>query len=405
MTAPTSRANILLVAGGTGGHISPGLALAESFGRAGARPVFLSLGRNRTYPDFASPDFPLYFYDAPPIRKSALDLALFVPRIAAAFLRAWRLIGREGIEAVIGLGGYPMAPAVLAALARGRPVYLCEQNAVPGKVTRLLAGRARRIFLAIPLAPGSAVAPARLMLTGNPLRRRIAESIAGKAAPPQKKSKAGAADETPASELFDTLARRSGRKQALRVLVVGGSQGAVQLNRMVRAALDRMDDVLWVLQCGVNNIAALRAELSPDSYPALHLLDFTRDIHGLYRSADVLVCRAGAGVLTEAAGFGLPLVLVPYPFAADNHQRANAEVFAEAGAALLIDRRDEDPAEMIARLEELRDSKRRQAMSAAARSLARLSAADDIVATVLGDLNGAPQAGAPQAGGAAGESS
>lgn len=385
-TSTENRPRVLLVAGGTGGHISPGLALAEAFVASGARPVFLTLGRNRSYPDFAAVDFPLYFYDAPPIRRAPLALLLFPWRFARAVLRAFVLIGRERIQAVIGLGGYPMAPAMLAALLRGRLVYLCEQNAVPGKVTRLFSSRARRLFLTIPLAGsvGSLAASEKLLVTGNPLRRRIVAAI-------QNKDAGAGAGDSPADPLaegniFGTLMKRAGKVRALRVLVVGGSQGALQLNEMVKAALPDLPDVVWVVQCGVNNLEGLERGLPAADFPGLHLLGFTRDIHALYRSADVLVCRAGAGVLTEAAGFGLPLVLVPYPFAADNHQQANAEIFRDGGAARLIARRDTDPAELIGHLKELGDEKTRKSMGRAARGLARLTAAQDIAERVGADI-------------------
>ncbi len=372
--ASSAVPRVLLVAGGTGGHISPGLALAEELARAGLAPAMRTLARNRQYPDFAQADFPLYFYEAPPVRKSPLDLALFPARFCLAFLRAFLLIGRLDARAIVGLGGYPMAPAILAGIVRGRAVYLCEQNAVPGKVTRFLARRARRVFLAVPLVPSAAgfVPAEKLVLTGNPLREKIVSSMRA----PTSKS----------ADAFANLARAARKKNALRVLVVGGSQGATQLNAMVKAPLPLLPDALWMLQCGVRNLEQLSGEIDRTAFPNIELVGFTRDIHALYRSADVLVTRAGAGVLTEAAGFGLPLVLIPYPYAADDHQTANAEVFARAGAARLIARRDEDPGELIQALEELSDPTLRKRMGAAAQGLARLDAAALIVERIKADL-------------------
>lgn len=364
----------MIIAGGTGGHIVPGLGLAlELDRRASGRTHFLSLEKNRGYADFREQSFPIHFYDAPPIAKRPKALLGFPLRFLKALLAARKLMRAEQIELVVGMGGYSIFPGMVAARLLGLPYYLCEQNAVPGRATRLFAGRATRIFLNFPVAAAhrQSFAAERLVSAGNPLRpalhdlaakarkrlaQRISKQAAGKSAKKSSKQAGKAARQKQA-------ARKTGARQPkLKVLVLGGSQGAAQINAMVLAAVQQMQASgkasasgivgRWIVQCGEKNLPDMQSalgELNAQGVKtsSVELLGYHPRIADFYAQADVIVARAGAGVLAEALAFGLPMILVPYPFAADNHQLANAEYLAEAGAAACIRTRGTEPDELV----------------------------------------------------------
>ena len=359
---------ILVVAGGTGGHIVPGLALAASIIERGGSVEFLSIERNREYPGLSGGAFPVHFYDEPPFPSGPLALFVLVWKLWRAVRRARHLFQERDVQALVVMGGYPGFPALLAARISGRPFFLCEQNAVAGRVTRLFAKRARVVFLNLPLAqdlPG-----ATLEHTGNPLR--------------------------PALLAAANQARESQSRGAPCVLVLGGSQGAVQLNEIVLGLVPKLEArgvrLLW--QCGERNLDSVSGRLPAGLKNSVELFGYRAGIESLFLEADVLFARAGAGVISEGLVFGLPMLLVPYPFAADNHQKANARILAEAGAAVVIDQRDNDPAatrrELLSLLD---DPERRARMAASARRLARPEAAAVIAERVLENLRGAGQPG------------
>ncbi|MEQ9363818.1 MAG: glycosyltransferase, partial [Leptospirales bacterium] len=277
----------LIIAGGTGGHIVPGLGLALEFAAAGDAVHFLSLEKNRAYADFKDASFPVHFYAAPPLSKRPLALVTFPFRFARALWRAWRLLREQAVSCVVGMGGYSIFPGIVAARLSGVPYYLCEQNAVPGRATRLFAGGARRVYLNFPVRDAqlsAAFSPARALLAGNPLRPQL-KAIAGtpegsaqiksrrnKSTERKKQSGAGR------SAQGEAVARGQG---GLTVLVLGGSQGAAQINAMVAAAIPELDGGpragsgskkksgpidRWIIQCGERNLEAMRALLPPERF-------------------------------------------------------------------------------------------------------------------------------------------
>lgn len=354
----------LIVAGGTGGHITPGLALALELQRS--LPVdFLSLEKNRVYADFQTAPVRFFFYTAPNLSLRPPGVLLLPWRMLRAFLFARRLMQREGYAFVVGCGGYSMAPALLAARSLGLPYYLLEQNVRPGRATRLFARNARAIFANFPLpaaALGAQAAP--VVVAGNPLRPAIRSALGADGA------RADFAAGGPAT-----------------VLVLGGSQGAQQINEMCLQALAAAPELRrhrWLIQCGEKNIRAMQARLGATADGSIQLYGYVTGVDAMYRAADALICRAGAGVLAEALAFGLPIIAIPYPFAADNHQLENAAYLEAAGAAVCIRRRDSDPAELLAALEGLlADANARRRLSENARALAKPDAAADIAAEIL----------------------
>ena len=365
---------VLVVAGGTGGHIVPGIALAAEFQHKGHAVHFLTLERNRNFGDFQHVDFPVQFYAAPPLQRSVLSIAAFPYRTVRAILRARKLLRSLRIELMVGMGGYPVLPAILAARMLGVPYYLCEQNAIPGKITRRFGARARRVYINLPLAENQdgkntqlSIAEDRIVLAGNPLRARILEAL-------QSRTKSN---------------KQPGADGLKRILVLGGSQGATQINSMVMRLIPelRAQNVRWYFQCGERNVDALRADLSEEDAGQVELFGYRSDVNRLFLNSDVLIGRAGAGVISEAACFGLPMILIPYPFAADNHQLANARAFERAGAAVIIDRKDTDVTELRAALQKfVRRPESFREMHKAALSMGHPDAAQIIVRSIVDDF-------------------
>lgn len=354
-------ARLLIVAGGTGGHISPGLALAEEAVARKAEVLFLSIPRNRGYAGFAGMPFTVEFYDAPAFKKDIRMLLRFPFDFFRALKQASAVIRHFQPTAVIALGGYPSLPAAAAAILAKKPLFLCEQNAVAGKVTRMLKRFAAMTFLTFGEEDASS------MLTGNPVRIKLRK----RAAPYLKKKRTLRAHPT--------------------VLALGGSQGAAQLNEMLMRLWVEYPELAmrlnWIVQAGASLADELQKRvdflLQAPLRKRITVFGFDADIFRHFEKADICFSRAGAGNITEAVLFRLPMILLPYPFAADNHQRANAEVAVRSGAALLIDRKDTDPRELAEALEKLMQKSEYKKMTERAGQLAQPEAAGRILDEVI----------------------
>jgi UDP-N-acetylglucosamine--N-acetylmuramyl-(pentapeptide) pyrophosphoryl-undecaprenol N-acetylglucosamine transferase len=226
--------------------------------------------------------------------------------LGAATVRARALVRRFGPDVVVGLGGYASAPAVVAGRLRRLPIVLLEQNAKPGMTTRLLARLADRVCVSFPdTAAGFAAGQA--VVTGNPVRVFAAVPAA----------------ETPHS--------------GFTIAIVGGSAGAHRLNEVgpaLRAALTNVPGLSIIHQTGVAEEAAVRTRYAGATN--VDVRPFITDMGAVYAAADLIICRAGATTIAELAAQGLPAIFVPYPHAADDHQRANAEALVRGGAARLV---------------------------------------------------------------------
>ncbi|MCW5892116.1 MAG: UDP-N-acetylglucosamine--N-acetylmuramyl-(pentapeptide) pyrophosphoryl-undecaprenol N-acetylglucosamine transferase [bacterium] len=269
--------------------------------------------------------------------------------LGAGIATALGLVGRLRPRLVVGVGGYASAAMVVAAWLRRVPVVLQEQNAIPGATNRSLARLAR--VVCVGFAEASRYLPAgRAVHTGNPLRPEV---LAAPPAPP-----------APGTGL----------------LVFGGSQGAQRINAATLAAMERLGPAAAGLRI-VHQTGAAEREQVAAGYARLGLAArveaFIQDMGAAYRAADLVVARAGAMSCSEIAAMGLPAILVPYPFAVDDHQRANAEVLVHAGAARMILDRELDGATLGAALAALAgDADVRRAMAARARAVARPEAAE-----------------------------
>ena len=352
---------MVVAGGGTGGHLFPGLAVAECV--AGPDPgSVLFVGSAYGIEARVIPQTRFAFRPVP-IRglrgrgwRGALQLTAQLP---GAIARAWRILGDFRADVVLGVGGYASFPVVVAAWLRRIPAVLLEQNAHPGMANRVLARLARRVCTTF--AEANAYFPAgKVVLTGNPVRPFP---------PPAARQHTGFA-----------------------LLVFGGSQGAHRLNEAMADAAGALraaiPDLQVLHQTGPADCAALRARYASVGLAA-DVCEFIDDMGAAYAAADLVVCRAGATTVAELTALGKPAILVPYPFAADDHQRANAEVLAARGAGTLILDRELSGAVLAQTVIALaRDRARLTNMANAARQLGVPEAAARVVATCRAVVGG-----------------
>jgi UDP-N-acetylglucosamine--N-acetylmuramyl-(pentapeptide) pyrophosphoryl-undecaprenol N-acetylglucosamine transferase len=282
---------------------------------------------------------------------------------AGAFLQAMGIVGRFKPDVVLGTGGYVSAPVVVAAWLARKPVVLQEQNSVPGLTNRLLARVADEVHLAFSESRGFFAHKDRLKLTGNPVRRMI---LSG-----DRKA---------------ALARFGLSEGKPTVFVFGGSRGARRINEATLDAMTKLRGALpaqFILQTGKEDFAWAKERAESQSLPVT-VVPYLTHIHEAYAAADLVVCRAGAMTLAEIAACGVPAILVPYPFAAYNHQETNAQNLAERGGAVLIRDAELTGDRLAADLKRLvQDRETLIKMSVNARRFARPDAADRIARGLL----------------------
>jgi UDP-N-acetylglucosamine--N-acetylmuramyl-(pentapeptide) pyrophosphoryl-undecaprenol N-acetylglucosamine transferase len=353
---------IMIAGGGTGGHVYPGIAVAEELMRLRPRSEVVFVGGRRGLEAQAVPEsgFRIRYILTRGFPRRAWwrwPMALLA-NIVGLFQALW-VVASERPDAVLGTGGYVSGPVAMAAWMLGRPLLLQEQNSIPGLANRWLARVADEVHLSFTEARVYFSRKDNLKVTGNPVRAHI---LGG--------------DRAQALKVFDLTEGKP------TVFIFGGSRGAHRINV---AALDAMRllkgrvDLQFILQTGREDLVWAQGIVAAEQLPA-RVLAFLRDIHLAYAVADLVVCRSGAMTLAEIAACGTPAILVPYPHAAHNHQEVNADNLVERGAAaLLLDRElsGERLAKEIAHLVADRQTLRR--MSANARTFARLDAAERIV--------------------------
>lgn len=337
---------VLIMAGGTGGHIFPGLAVAESLRGQGIAVRWL--GANGAMECRRVPDagIALDTVDVSGIRGKGVNRWLFLPwLLLRAVKQAFVLLGSNRPACAVSFGGYAAGPGGLAAKLRGIPLVVHEQNRIPGMTNRVLARLADRVLQAF---PGTWQAKLQAVTCGNPVR----ESLISLDAPEQR------------------MANRSG---AIRLLVTGGSQGARALNRVIPEAVSQLPDDQRpevIHQAGKGWQEETSEAYSRNGVEA-EVKEFIDDMAGAYGWADLVICRAGALTISELATSGVASVLVPFPHAVDDHQTRNAEFLVEAGAAELMPESECTPGALAARLGCLFDDRAGLlSMASAARSVA-----------------------------------
>lgn len=354
--------NLVIAGGGTGGHLFPGIAVADAFRRRhpGNRVLFVATGRPVERRILAEAGYPLAVIPARGLKGMSFTRRLAaLAAIPAGFGVSLAILRSFRPHVVLGVGGYSSGPAVLAARCLGIPTALQEQNLLPGITNRLLARLVDRIYTSFPHA-GGGFPEAKVRCVGNPVRRVIADLAA--------------------------IHRPAGRRLAL--LVTGGSQGAHALNGKVTAALAALtpeERSRWTVRhqtgtADADMVARVYAELGMDAEVAPFFTDMARRYH----EADVLVCRSGATTVAEIAAVGRPALFVPFPAAADNHQELNARYLVDAGAAWCVPERELDPVTLAARLREIMARPEILAdMATRARALGRPDAAEAVVDDLL----------------------
>lgn len=340
----------LIMAGGTGGHIFPGLAVAEALRARGWRVHWLGAPGSMESRLVPPRGFPLEPIDFGGLRGKGLVTKLLLPlNLLRAFWQSIQVVRRVKPDVLVGLGGYITFPGGMMGVLLGKPLVLHEQNSVAGLANKVLAEVADRRFNAFPNALSKAE------WVGNPMRAAFLNQP------------------VPAE-------RFAGRTGPLRLLVVGGSLGAQALNRVVPQALARIPEAqrpVVLHQSGEKQIDELRANYAQAGVVA-ELTPFIEDTASAYAEADLVIGRAGASTVTELAAVGAASLLVPFPAAVDDHQTHNARFLVDAGAAWLEAQAGLTPEKLALLLQGL-DRAQLQTMAEKARAVAKTGATEAVV--------------------------
>lgn len=335
---------IVIMAGGTGGHVFPALAVAESLVEKGWEVSWLGTQGGleaRVVPEHG---IAIDWLSVAGVRgKGVLSKFTAVFKLVKACLQAGSLLKKRKPDVVLGMGGFVAGPGGLMAKLLGIPLIIHEQNRVPGTTNRWLARLASRVLEAF---PGSFDKKRQAICTGNPLRKKF---------------------------LLSSEAQQDKTEQNMRILIVGGSQGAQRLNEIVPEAMALLDGIQVIHQTGAamqEQVAMRYRELGVNA--DAHA--FIQDMAQAYQWADLAICRAGAMTISELAATGCPAILVPLPWAIDDHQVANAHYLADADAGIILLQKDLTPASLADAVARVRE--RLAAMAAAAKGCARLDATE-----------------------------
>lgn len=362
---------LVIAGGGTGGHLFPGIAIAEALldHDPTAEVLFIGTARGIEAREVPKAGFPLALIEIGGLKRVGLWKTLkTLWALPTSLWHSIRLLRQFNAQVVIGVGGYASGPVLLAAAILRLPTAICEQNSAAGFTNRLLARVVRRVYLtfegARPYFPA-----AKAKVVGNPLRRTFRRAVSQ-----------------------GTSAPIGGR-----IFTFGGSQGARILNEVVPQALcilqERGLSVNALHQAGTSELEEVRASYAAGNVEA-RVVSFIDDMVGEYRQAEIVVCRAGASSCTEITALGVPAILVPFPFAADDHQTSNARDLADRGAAILLPQVELTGERLADELEGLlRDPDRRSALAESARTMGRREAAQTIVQDALEGFRSMRQGG------------
>ena len=340
MSAPRT---LMIMAGGTGGHIFPALSVAEYVRAQGWNVVWLGSRAGMEARLVPPRGYTMAWIRFSGVRRRGLLAVALLPlNLLIAFWQSARAIFAHRPDVVLGMGGYVAFPGGMMASFLNRPLVLHEQNSIAGLTNKVLSTVADKVLVAFPGAFGER---SKVEWTGNPVRAEIAAVAAPEA-------------------------RYSGRAGPLRVLVLGGSQGAAALNEIVPKAIELMPEArrpLVTHQTGATHFETVRANYERAGVGADLWPFFVEDMAERYAEADLLVCRAGASTIAELAAAGVAAVLVPFPYAVDDHQTTNARFLSERGGAVLIPQSELTPEKLAGLLATL-DREKLLAMARAARA-------------------------------------
>jgi UDP-N-acetylglucosamine--N-acetylmuramyl-(pentapeptide) pyrophosphoryl-undecaprenol N-acetylglucosamine transferase len=351
---------VIIMAGGTGGHVFPALALARLLRARSYEVIWLGTRRGLEARIVPQNGIPIEWLSVGGLRGKGITTLLAAPfRLAQALFQALGVMRRHKPMVVVGLGGFVTGPGGVAAWLTRAPLVIHEQNAIAGFTNRRLAPLAREVLTAF---PNSFDAGTRARAIGNPVREEIF------AVPPP----------------IERFANRSG---AIRILVVGGSLGAMKLNSTVPFAIARLAAASIAVevrhQAGERWIESARKSYA-DANVRAEVMPFIEDMAAAYGWADLVICRAGALTVSELAAAGVGAILVPFPHAVDDHQTHNAQYLVQEGAAVLIADRDVTAERLAEELQRLCTGRGKLlAMAERARQLAKPNAATDLLASCL----------------------
>lgn len=356
--------HVLIAAGGTGGHVYPALAVADYLHEQGVKVTWVGTEKGLEHRVIPAANIPLEIISISGLRGKGLLNLFFVPlKLVVAIFQAIKIFVRVKPDAVLGMGGFVSGPCGLAAFILRKPLYLHEQNAVPGLTNKVLSYFATTAMQAF---PNSLKTKKNIISTGNPIRKDI-------------------------SELAEPETRMSQRADSIHLLIVGGSLGAQVLNENVPQALSEITkDIqpnVWH-QTGKNKLDA-----TIESYKKVNVeakvTEFIENMAEAYEWADLVICRAGALTVSELASAGVGAILVPYPHAVDDHQTANAKYLTNVGAAILIQQDQLMPKLKEAMTELLQTGRAKLIdMAKAARELSKPDATRTVAEICLGVSHG-----------------
>lgn len=358
----------MIMAAGTGGHVFPALSIAETFLARGVNVEWLGTPTGMENAILEDTKIPLHQVTVKGLRGAGLVRLLLAPvMLLRAFYESFRVLRRVNPDCVIGMGGFVCGPAGLACKLQGRPLFIHEQNAVAGLTNKILARLANKVFEAF---PNTFPESNKILHTGNPLR----DSIKRLAIPDQSLK----SDNEP-----------------MRLLILGGSQGAQAINRLVPIVVSKLNknrQVLSLHQSGQRDFDATLAHYESAGLAISEenrLTPFVHEMAEAFAWADLVVCRSGASTVSEIAAMGLPAIFVPYPYHKDQQQTHNANWLASKKAAIVVQQKDlsEDSLLELLRNFEVNRSELR-AMGDKARSLAILNADQEIVDSCLEVIRG-----------------
>lgn len=361
MTPPRK---ILIACGGTGGHLFPGIAIAQELQARGHEPLLL-ISEKKIDSTAASKYKNFPFISVPAIAKPPL-LSLRSPQffwnMFSTYMMSRKIIRNEQIDIIIGMGGFTSLPPVLAGKHMGKPCYIHDSNAMPGKANRLTSRFCDKVFIGMKAA-AAYFGKKKCIFVGTPVREEIRQC---KSSREQSRKK---------------LQLDIPENQAL-ILVIGGSQGAKQLNSLIIEAARQDTRAHYLIITGpldqprVSKLAAGAGNI--------HIITFCSEMAHAYKAADGVIARAGASTLTELSQCGKASLLIPFPFAADDHQTHNSENYSKQNAALLIQQAQLSSEDILHFVHEvILKPEKRQAMEEAIKSLDHPKAASDIADILL----------------------
>lgn len=361
---------MLIMAGGTGGHVFPGIAVANELRDRNWTIHWLGTATRMEAQIVPKAGYPISFIDVVGVRGNGIVRLLKAPfQIIKSVLQAHKVLQQVEPQIVLGMGGFASGPGGIAAWLKGIPVVLHEQNALPGMTNRILAKVARKVLTGFANTfTSQAEQPEKYQWVGNPVRSDFSNINA--------------------KNLADY-----NNKASLNLLIVGGSLGAKTLNDNVPESIKNLSALQVRHQCGKGHLQAVQ-----ESYTALQnhktnwqVSEFIDDMAEAYQWADLIVCRAGALTVAEVAMAGVAAVFVPLPHAVDDHQTKNAEILSKAGAAYLLAQTELENGGLVRIIEQLLANPQQLiAMGAAARKLAKPDATKtvaDICEKLAGDSN------------------